>query len=203
MTMNIPRIVGKSWALEIAYGMSSSQQISRVFRNGQVSSSNIVFDYEKYLHKEKVDRVMRYNHVRAVYDEMIFIGERDLDRINKVFEDELKKKCFDFKPYKSTDIFQEPQHMRVLPKERKYILDGDMITARDGDHHKIPSVRLLQLYQLNSWECVIVRDGQHRKYCKEALETKGLIWLGPRSEGDYEEHLHKITASQVFGKLGD
>lgn len=66
---------------------------------------------------------------------------------------------------------------------KKYLLIGDYVSSKnDGDRHFIDAKTLCRLYNLNPEDCVFTHYSQYDYY----KNLKGLIWLEPKKDGNYE-----------------
>jgi hypothetical protein len=64
----------------------------------------------------------------------------------------------------------------------KYFCCGGWITSKnDGQKHYISAHRVAELYKVNSEECLF----KPKEKPLLGVETKGLIRLNPRDDGDY------------------
>jgi hypothetical protein len=65
----------------------------------------------------------------------------------------------------------------------RYIVSSGWVVSRsDGDRHFITAARLARLYGLRPGEWIAASDGRGR-------DTRGLVVLAPRYDGDYRRPL--------------
>lgn len=78
---------------------------------------------------------------------------------------------------------------------KKFVLVGDFIDSEDGSFFYVSPEALLKLYNLERSLCVFID-------AKDALSGfhvgQNLIYLYPREEGDYREHLMEKPAEVEY-----
>lgn len=74
----------------------------------------------------------------------------------------------------------------------KYILIGGEVKSRDGDVHYISSHKLAELYRLNPRDCYFSDESKYSGFYDNLGNSHDIVWLRPRSEGDYKEYLEMI-----------
>ena len=73
---------------------------------------------------------------------------------------------------------------------RFLITPGHVRSSRDGQRHYIDAYELMQLYGLDSAQCIVFDPRQHR-LTDPVIKT--MVWLGPRVGGDYRSYLAYVT----------
>lgn len=74
--------------------------------------------------------------------------------------------------------------MKNSPKIKFVICPGYRQSASDDQWHYINARKLISLYGVNPAECIIFKQEG-----LEGIKLDGCIWLYPRYNGDYKEHL--------------